>query len=405
MALTQSDLGREHSTPQEQSARQPPDSQPEATTINLPMNVRNAALSVLTVLAIIAALRFAQEVLIPIVLSIFIGYALDPVVTVVTKLRIPRWLAAGVVLVGLLTALIGTAYSLRRQALAVLDDLPVAARRLREIVQSKRAGVGPMDKVQKAATEIEKTASVAAGAPSPPRGVARVQIEEPTFRANDYLLWGSVGVLIWLGHAVLIFFMVYFLLASGDLYKRKLVKLAGPTLSQKKLSLQILGEIDGQIERFLLVQVVTSLLVAVLTGLALWALGVNQPAVWGIAAGVLNSIPYFGAIMVSVGLALVAFLQFGTFTMAAYVSGVAFVITSLEGFLLTPALMGRAARINQVALFVSILFWSWMWGVLGMILAVPIMMVIKSICDRVEGLWRISELLGERTAPRTDATS
>jgi predicted PurR-regulated permease PerM len=122
---------------------------------------------------------------------------------------------------------------------------------------------------------------------------------------------------------------------------------------------------------------------------------VNQAIIWGIAAGELNTIPYFGAIIVSTGLALVAFLQFGTITQALYISGSAALITALEGYILTPMLMGRAARINQVALFVGILFWSWMWGMAGMILAVPMMMVIKSVCDRVEGLYPVAELLGE----------
>ena len=227
-----------------------------------------------------------------------------------------------------------------------------------------------------------------------------LQLAQPAASANGYLWWGSVGALASIGQGVVIFFLVYFLLASGDLYKRKLLKLAGPSLSEKKLSIQILNEIEGQIGRFLLVQIFTSVVVSLVTWLALKFLGVNQPAVWGIAAGVLNSIPYFGAIMVSGGLALVAFLQFGTLSMALYVSAVTFVITSLEGFLLTPALMGKASRINQVALFVGILFWGWMWGVVGMILAVPIMMAMRSVADRVDALWQLAEVLGEKS---TDA--
>jgi predicted PurR-regulated permease PerM len=123
---------------------------------------------------------------------------------------------------------------------------------------------------------------------------------------------------------------------------------------------------------------------------------VNQPVVWGIAAGILNSVPYFGAIIVSAGLALVGFLQFGNFTTTLEIAGAALAITSVEGFLLTPALMGRAAGMNGVAMFFSLLFWSWLWGVIGIIVAVPIMMLIKNVCDRVDGLQAVSELLGER---------
>lgn len=355
-------------------------------------------LTVIAVLATLTAMRMAQEVLIPIVLSVLIAYALDPVVAFVSRIGLGRGTASALVLLAILAALGSTAYSLRGQAAVVLDQLPEGARRMRSLITAHTGDAGPLKKVQAAAKELEQAAAAADSAGSTGRPIPQVQIAPPASRTSGYLWWGSIGAMAWIGQAVVIFFLVFFLLASGDQYKRKLLTLAGPTMSEKKLSMQILKEIDGQIGRFLLVQVSTSVVVSVVTWLALAYLGVNQPAVWGIAAGVLNSIPYFGAIMVSVGLALVGFLQFGTLSMALTVSGVAFLITSLEGFLLTPALMGKAARINQVALFVGILFWSWMWGVVGMILAVPILMALRSISDRVSDLWPIAEILGEGTA-------
>jgi predicted PurR-regulated permease PerM len=192
----------------------------------------------------------------------------------------------------------------------------------------------------------------------------------------------------------MILFLAYFLLVADDLYKRKLVKIS-PTLSKKKITVQIVDEIGTQIERFMLVQVFTSAIVAVATTLALWLIGLDQPAIWGIAAGVLNSVPYFGPLIVTGGLSMVAYTQFKTIPMALYVGGVALVITTLEGWLLTPALMGRAASINPAAIFVGILFWSWVWGVWGLILAVPMLMMIKAVCDRIEELQPIGELLGE----------
>jgi predicted PurR-regulated permease PerM len=183
-----------------------------------------------------------------------------------------------------------------------------------------------------------------------------VQINEPAFRANDYLLSGSVGLFGLLSQAVMVAFLVFFILDSGDLFKRKLVRLIGTKLSEKRITLEAIHEINAQIERFLLIQVLTSTLVGLCTTAALWWFGVHQPAVWGLAAGIFNSIPCFGAIIVTAGLALVAFLQFGSLTATLQVSGVALAITSLEGFLLTPSLMGRAARINGVAMFLSLLF-------------------------------------------------
>ena len=192
----------------------------------------------------------------------------------------------------------------------------------------------------------------------------------------------------------MILFLSYFLLVADDLYKRKLVKIV-PTLAQKKITVQIVDEIGNQIERFMMVQVVTSLIVAAATTLALWWVGLNQAVVWGLTAGVLNSIPYFGPIVVSGGLTLVAYMQFGTIEMALWVAAIALVITTLEGWLLTPTLMGRAASINPAAIFIGIIFWSWVWGVWGLVLAVPMLMMAKAVCDRIEELQPIGELLGE----------
>jgi predicted PurR-regulated permease PerM len=158
---------------------------------------------------------------------------------------------------------------------------------------------------------------------------------------------------------------------------------------------QILDEISTQIERFLLVQIATSAIVGIVTALALWALGLQQPVVWGVAAGVLNTIPYFGPIIVTAGLAIVGFLQFGTIEMTLAVASVALVITSLEGWLLTPILLGRVGSLNHIAIFASLLFWSWMWGVWGMLLAVPMLMITKAVCDHVEELQPLADFLGD----------
>jgi len=124
-------------------------------------------------------------------------------------------------------------------------------------------------------------------------------------------------------------------------------------------------------------------------------LGLEQAALWGLVAGILNSIPYYGPVLVTAGLSIVGFLQFGTIGMTAAVAGVSLLITTVEGSLLTPALMGRAASMNRVAIFAGLLFWSWVWGIWGMLLAVPMMMVIKVVCDHVDSLQPVGHLLGE----------
>jgi predicted PurR-regulated permease PerM len=333
--------------------------------------------------------------IIPVVLGVLISYALDPFVTRLTRLRVPRPVAAGLVLITLTGATGALVYSLRLQAYDIVQQLPDAARRLRRIVEDGRPKApSAIEQVQKAATELEKAAAPAT-APAPRSGVQRVQVEAAPININEYVMYGSLGLVAAAGQAVLILFLAFFLLASGDLYRRKIVKIAGPTLSEKKVTLEILREIDQQIEAFLSVQLFTSALVAVVTWLAFMALGVQQAAVWGVMAGIFNSIPYFGPVLVSGSTAIIAFLQFGTIEMAALVSAVALLITSLEGFFLTPMLMSRAARMNAVAVFVGLLFFGWLWNVWGMLLAVPMLMVLKTVCDHVEDLQSLGELLGE----------
>ena len=161
------------------------------------------------------------------------------------------------------------------------------------------------------------------------------------------------------------------------------------------VTLQVLDEITGQIQRYLLVQLFTGFLVGVATWLAFLWIGVEHAAIWGVAAAILNTIPYLGAVIFTTGAALVAFLQFGTISMALLVSGIALVITSLEGFLLTPWLTSRASQMNAVVIFAGVLFWGWLWGVWGLLLGIPILMAIKAICDHVEDLKPVGELFGK----------
>jgi predicted PurR-regulated permease PerM len=225
--------------------------------------------------------------------------------------------------------------------------------------------------------------------------LVRVQVQPPAFDATPYVWTGGLTVLSLLSQVVMVLFLTFFLLLSNDLFKRKLVEAVGPTLSRKRLTVKILEDAADQIERFLLIQLVTSAIVAVATWLALWMLGVQQAGFWGVMAGIFNSIPYYGPLVVTASLAGVAFLQFGTLGQTLLVAGVALVITTLEGFLLTPALTGRVAQMNTVAIFVGLLFWSWLWGIPGMLLAVPMMMVAKAVCDHVDELQRFGRFLGE----------
>ena len=364
-------------------------------TIKVPVDIRSAALTVLAAIAVILMLKYAQAMIIPIVLGVLISYALDPIVSAMSRWGIPRAVGAALLLIALVAAGGMLLYALRGQASDIVQQLPQAARRLRQTLESERPTTAKaIEQVQRAATELQKAADAAAP-PPPPSGIQRVQVEAAPFNIGEYLMYGSLGVAAAIGQLALILFLVYFLLASGDLYRRKLVKLAGPSLTEKKIPVQILTEIDRQISAFLLVQLLTGTVVAVATWLAFRAMGVQQAAVWGLLAGVFNSIPYFGPVIVSGTTAVVAALQFGNVQMTLLVSGVALAITSLEGFLLTPWLTSRAARMNAVAIFIGLLFWGWVWDVWGMLLAVPMLVVIKAVSDHIEDFKPLSELLGD----------
>jgi predicted PurR-regulated permease PerM len=282
------------------------------------------------------------------------------------------------------------ALSLEGQALTVINQLPQGAKKLAALFERRPTDVpGPIDKVQQAADALQTAETTKTP------GVVRVKVEEPKFEASSFVWASSLGALAALNQAVMILLLTYFMLLSDQLFKRKLVEIVGPTLSQKKITVQILEEIAAQIEQFMVIQVTTSAAVALVTGGALWALGLHQAALWGLLAGILNSIPYYGPLLVTGGLSIVGFLQFGTLGRTAGVASVALLITTLEGSFLTPMWIGKAAQMNSIAVFAGLLFWSWIWGVWGMLLAVPLMMAIKVVCDHVEDLKPVGHFLGE----------
>jgi predicted PurR-regulated permease PerM len=367
----------------------------ETPTVPVDLSVRSVALTLLAGTAVMWLLSWAREIFIPIVVSVLISYALEPIVVSLMRIRLPRMLASAVVMTLLSGALGYGAYVLSDDAAAIVAQLPEAAQKLRVSIRGGRGEPGAIQQVQRAAAELQRTADEATGPNPAPRGVQRVQVEEPAFDVREYVTWGSASVLTFAGQVMLVLFFVFFLLASGDLFKRKLVKLVGPSLEKKRITVNILDDINSQIARFLLVRVVTSIAVGIATWIAFRMIGLEQAGAWAILAGLFNSIPYFGPVIVAAGTAMVAFLQFGTIPMTVYVSGLSLVITSIEGWLLTPWLTSRTARTNEIAVFVGLIFWSFVWGLWGTLLAVPMLVAVKACCDRIDDLKPVGELLGQ----------
>lgn len=375
---------------------------PEVTTfpeaerlmLHMPVDIRNMSLMVLAGLALLFVLHWAKAVFIPFMLSVLLSYAFSPVVNWLEVKRVPRWLGAAVLLLGMLGVIGSTTYALSNNATQLLESLPVAVQKFRSVTKIKTGQPdSTLESVQKAATQIEQATQEGAK-PASNRGAMRVVVERSSFNVKDYLWTGTIGLIALIGQATVVVFLTYFLMLSGDTFRRKLLKLAGPSLSSKKVTLHALHEITGQIQRYLQVQLLTSAMVGVLTWLALLAIGLENAAVWGVAAGVLNLVPYVGSLITAVATALVGFLQFGTLNMALVVGGASLLIHTIIGNLITPWLTSRASRLSPVAVFVALLAWGWLWGVWGLLLGIPIMMMVKSVCDRVEDLKPLGEFLG-----------
>lgn len=369
--------------------------EPPRVLLHMPVDVRSLSLIVLATLASVFMLRWASAVFIPLMAGVLVNYALSPAVDWLQRHRIPRAVSAAMLILGVLGGVGQTAYLLSDDANKLVESLPAAAQKLRLTLRTRLgAPDSTLTSMQRAANQLEQAAEES-NRPAPvARSVQRVQIEKPRFDIKDHLWTGTMGLLAALGQLGTAALIAFFLMASGDQFRRKVVKLAGPTLSKKRVTLQALNQIHDQIQRYMLVQLFTSAVVGVATWLCFLALGVEHAAVWGIAAGVLDLVPYVGSIVIAGGSALVSFLQFGTVEMALLVSGVSLVIHAMEAFLLTPWLASRANKMNPAAIFVGVLAWGWLWGVWGLLLGVPILVIIKAVCDRVDDLKPVGEFLG-----------
>jgi predicted PurR-regulated permease PerM len=348
---------------------------------------------IVVALALVAGLRWGQAVWIPLVLSVLISYALEPIVAFMAAHHLPRAAAVPTLLCALLVVGGGAAYALRGEATAFVSRLPVAAHTVAQSIQNLTRGTPTVAKVQAAVRELESAASTA-GKKARLDGVTPVRIEEPTFKWSDWLRQGSYGAVEFGGQMFAVLCLVYYLLAAGDLYRRKLVRIV-PTLSSKKITVEILTEINRQIERFLIARAAISLIVGVAIWLAFRMVGLDDAGVWGVLSAVLFAVPIVGPVLVVVAATVAAFVQFGSVGMAIGVGGLCVVIGAVEGNVLTPWLMSRVGEMNAVAVFVSLLFWGWMWGAWGLLLAVPITAAAKAICERIPEFSVVSEMLNE----------
>ena len=343
-------------------------------------DVRHVSLVLLSVLAVLFTLHLAQGFILPIVLAILLNLLLSPVVHLLRKYaRLPEALGAGLVIVVFLLVVGFGIYRLAPAASAWVARAPESMATLQRRIQPLRQ---PVERVTQAAEKVEEATDLDKETP-------QVEIKGPSLTSQVF--GGTTAIL---SAATVVIFLTYFLLASGDLFLNKLVAVL-PQLKDKKTAVRIVRETQSQVSLYLLVTTMINAGVGVATGLALALVGMPNPVLWGVVAAVLNFVPYIGGLVNTVVLTLAAFLAFEDTGRALLVPLVFTALNILEGNLITPMVMGRRMRLNTVAVFIGLVFWWYLWGIPGAILAVPMMATLKIACDHIESLAPIGEFLAE----------
>jgi predicted PurR-regulated permease PerM len=365
--------------------------------ITHPILVKNVALMILTTIAVIWVLDWAQSFLITLMLGILFAYTLNPLVVWLERIKIPRLFGSSLVILMVVLSIIFAGYTLKGQIQSIISKLPEASSKLSaELIHKQGDPMTSIQKVQLVANEVEKaTNTVDTNTVTRKKPTMHVVVDEPKFKIKDFLWRGSLGLFGFAGQSIMMIFLAYFLLLSGDTFKRKLVRLAGPTLSRKKITVHILDDINHSIQRYMFMLLITNMMVGFLSWGAFRIIGLDNAGAWALAAGFLHIIPYFGPVATAAATSLAAYMQFDSIFPSLLVAGISMIISGLIGIFVTTWMTGRIAKMNSAAVFIALLFWAWLWGIGGMLLGIPIIVIIKVISERIEHLQPIAELLGE----------
>jgi len=353
-------------------------------TIDEKNTLRSVSLSGLFVLACLYTLYLGREFFLPVVLAFVLHFLLWPVVRGLAKLHIPEWLGAMIVIAVVLGGLAGLVWQLSGPVSEWIERTP-------ELVQKLQRGMrgfkSPVAQVTQATEQVRAmTDSTPEKGRQPPVTVALKApgFGETLFTRGWEFLFSSMVLLI----------LLYFLLASGDLFLLKLIRVL-PTLHDRKNAVQIAREIELSISRYLLTQALINAGLGACGALAFWWLGLPDPALWGLMGGLLNFIPYLGAASTIFVVSIVSAATFPTPSLMVLPPAAYFVIASVEGNFITPWVMGRRMMLNPVVIFIGLTFWGWLWGITGALLAVPLLVMLKIVCDRTESLAPVGEFLGK----------
>lgn len=365
-------------------------------TIHVPVKARNLALGILAAVALVWSLREAQGFFVSLLVGIILAYTLNPLVELLERIKVPRVVGTTVVMAGVLCALVFGAYSLRGQVQAIVNQLPAATSKFSQAIADLQHNQHRnMQNVQNAARAIENAAQSSTAPTDFEDAPTRVIVELPAFKLSNFFWSGSIGALGFMAQMAMVIFLVFFLLLTGDIFKRKLVRIAGPSMSKKKIAVHILDDINHSIQRYMLMLLTTNILVGVLSWIAFRWIGLDNAGAWAVGAALLHLIPYLGPVVTALATGVAAFMQFNALSSGLLVAVASLLVATFVGTFVATWMTGRIARMNTSAVFISLLFWGWLWGVWGMLLSIPIIVIVKVISQQIEELHPVAELLGE----------
>lgn len=350
-------------------------------------------LVLLGALAVLGFMHWAEAFLVPFLLGILISYTFNPAVSALQRWYVPRALGAALMIGAVASAGAVLAYSLADDVIALTELVPQAASKVRAMARGN-TGSRPLINLQKAATELERAASEATGGPTarPPQPAPVSSFSD---RLKNWLLEQTSHAAQFLVQISTAFLIALFLLAAGDAFRRKVARLAGPSLARRRVAIEGLNEINKQIQRYMATTAATNALIAFATWAMLAAMSLQHAVFWGVAAGLLHIIPYVGSSITALAVGIVALVQFGSLLTAAAVAVGVLVIAALIGVLFNAWLQARACKVNTVTLLIGVLFFGWLWGGWGLILAVPMLTALKAIAERVAPWRPLAEFLCE----------
>jgi predicted PurR-regulated permease PerM len=343
-------------------------------------DVRSVALTGLFVLALFYTMYFLRPVLLPAVLALLLSYLFRPMVRGLARIGINTHLGSALLLSGVIAALIFGISYLATPAAGWLEKAPYGLSQLQQKLLPLKK---PMEQVAQASGEIEKITSP--GEPAEPSRVVEVR----QHRMSDMLYGRTTEFLL---STVLLLILLYFLLAYDSVFLNKVIKTM-PTLRDKKRAVSILHEIESHVSKYLLTITLINVGLGAAVGTTVGLLGLQNPLMWGVLVAVLNFVPYLGALTGILCMTIGAVLSFDSLGYAMVFPAAYLIIATIEGNFITPYVMGRSLTLNPVIILLSLTFWGWMWGIAGIILAVPILAAFKIFCAHIEEMEPVAEFL------------